>query len=215
MNKNYLSDIVIAEYEYIAHTASEAHEDRARVTTFYQLAVGSLVAALLGSQMIGGSGFAARVGGLLSGLFLLLTCLGVSTLLQLARLRVAWHGSVVAMDRIKTFAIKNIPELKDAFLWGTCTIPKPFTKGSVSHLQAVEVSVTTGIMFGSTIYFGLGSTTFANMGWTKLAIAVAAIVLMSFQLVLYKTWTQRAAQAGGARPCEQSDDQGGRVAKTR
>ena len=32
------------EYEYIAQTAAQANEDRARVSSFYLIAVGSLIA---------------------------------------------------------------------------------------------------------------------------------------------------------------------------
>ena len=42
-----LDELLAAEYNYISQTANQANEDRARVSSFYLIAVGSLVAALL------------------------------------------------------------------------------------------------------------------------------------------------------------------------
>jgi len=44
-------EILLAEYSYIAQTAFQAGEDRARVTSFYLVSVGTLVAAFLSSQL--------------------------------------------------------------------------------------------------------------------------------------------------------------------
>jgi len=43
-------DILTAEYEYIARTVFQANEDRSRVASFYFVSVGSIVAAILGTQ---------------------------------------------------------------------------------------------------------------------------------------------------------------------
>ena len=43
-------DLLKAEYEYIAQTAYQANEDRARGASFYFVSVGSIVAAILGTQ---------------------------------------------------------------------------------------------------------------------------------------------------------------------
>ena len=44
-------DILQAEFNYIAQTAFQANEDRARVTTFYLVNLGGFVAALYSSQV--------------------------------------------------------------------------------------------------------------------------------------------------------------------
>ena len=46
-------EIIAAEYEYIAQTAFQAHEDRARVSTFYLVSVGSLFGAIWGTSRSG------------------------------------------------------------------------------------------------------------------------------------------------------------------
>jgi hypothetical protein len=45
-----LDELLASEYDYIAQTANQANEDRARVSSFYLIAVGSLLAALFGTQ---------------------------------------------------------------------------------------------------------------------------------------------------------------------
>src|SRR5512134_1857718 len=90
-----LDDLLAAEYDYIAQTANQANEDRARVSSFYLIAVGSLLAALFGTQLITPDFFTRTVSLMFSGLFALLTMLGFSTIMQLARLRAAWHESML------------------------------------------------------------------------------------------------------------------------
>ena len=46
-----LDELLAAEYNYIAQTANQANEDRARVSSFYLIAVVSLLAALFGTQL--------------------------------------------------------------------------------------------------------------------------------------------------------------------
>ena len=43
-------ELLQTEFDYIARTAFQANEDRARVSSFYLVAVGSMVAALFSTQ---------------------------------------------------------------------------------------------------------------------------------------------------------------------
>jgi hypothetical protein len=70
-------ELLAAEFDYIAQTAIQANEDRARVSSFYLIAVGSLVAALFGTQYVNPEHLTSRdVNLMFSGLFLLLTLAG-------------------------------------------------------------------------------------------------------------------------------------------
>src|SRR5436309_9614593 len=82
-------ELLAAEFDYIAQTAIQAHEDRARVSSFYLIAVGSLVAAMFGTQFFDLNSPSRTINIMFSGLFGLLTLLGTSTVMQLARLRTA------------------------------------------------------------------------------------------------------------------------------
>lgn len=148
-----LDELLAAEFNYIALTATQANEDRARVSSFYLLAVGSLVAALFSTQFFDPDKLTPAVRLMFSGLFTLLTVLGASTVLQLAQLRSAWHESMRAMNQIKDFAMKQNPELAAAFRWKTSTIPRKYKRSSVSYYQALEVSIIGGLTFGAAMFF--------------------------------------------------------------
>jgi hypothetical protein len=148
-----LDELLASEYEYITQTANQANEDRARVASFYLIAVGSLVAALLGTQVFDTEKFTQTVKIMFSGLFVLLTLLGTSTIMQLARLRAAWYEAMLAMNQIKDFAMNQSPELIRAFRWTNETMPPKYKRGSVSYFQATEVALISGLMFGAATFF--------------------------------------------------------------
>ncbi len=180
-----LDELLAAEFNYIAQTATQANEDRARVSSFYLLAVGSLVAALFGTQLFDAEKFTQTVKIMFSGLFILLTLLGTATVMQLARLRAAWHESMLAMNQLKDFAMGQHPELAQAFRWKTSTLPSKYKTGSVSYYQAVEVALIGGLMFGAAIFFL--QQAFFLVDPIHWAIAVVAGLLSIYiQLVIYR-----------------------------
>ena len=102
----------------------QANEDRARVSSFYVVTVGSLIVAILSTQFINVPSHFGLPG--FCYLFLFLALMGILTLLQLARLRRAWYESITAMNQIKDFYIQRNPgfDLEKAFAWRTATIPQ-------------------------------------------------------------------------------------------
>ena len=190
-NAQPLNDEVLlkSELEYIVQTAFQANEDRARVSSFYLVAVGSLVAALLSTQLLTQNVAPGLIPWAFSALFFVLTLLGALTILQLARLRATWHDSLLAMNQIKDFAMKQNPELVEAFRWKTSTLPSKYKKGSVSYYQAVEVSLITGLMFGASAFFL--QQVFPPVGILDWILSVLAGIGMVFlQLFVYK-WALR------------------------
>ena len=180
-----LDELLASEYEYITHTANQANEDRARVSSFYLIAVGSLVAALFGTQLFETEKYTQTVKIMFSGLFVLLTLLGTSTIMQLARLRSAWYESMLAMNQIKDFAMKQSPELIHAFRWQTGTLPPRYKRGSVSYYQAVEVSLISGLMFGASMFFL--QQAFFSITWINWIIAaLSGLFTVYFQLIIYR-----------------------------
>ena len=79
-----VEEIIAAEYEYIAQTAFQAQEDRARVTTFYLVSIGSLFGAFFGTTF--GSKTETLTYVAFASLFLFLSYFGFITLKQLIRL---------------------------------------------------------------------------------------------------------------------------------
>ena len=179
-----LDELLAAEYDYIAQTANQANEDRARVSSFYLIAVGSLLAALFGTQFVDSGVPVQTINIMFSGLFLLLTLLGISTIMQLARLRAAWHESMLAMNQLKDFMISQHPELQPAFRWKTSTLPPKYKVNSVSYYQALEVALIGGLMFGAGIFFL--QQAFAKetilLHWVVSVVAGCLTVLLHLQI---------------------------------
>jgi len=166
-------EILKAEYDYIASTVFQANEDRSRVTSFYFVSVGSLVAAILSA--IFSTNDLKNVSLAFSGLFAVLTILGVLTLAQLARLRAAWHESAQAMNEIKDYYIKHNKEIEPAFKWRLKTLPPTDKPYSIANLMAVEVALLGAITSAVAMYFLLAALgSIGWWGWALLAVTFIA-----------------------------------------
>ena len=162
-------EILKSEFNYIATTAFQANEDRSRVTSFYVVSVGSLVAAILSAQFAKTNLKEVSLAFFL--LFSVLTGLGGLTIAQLARLRTAWHESVQAMNVIKDFYIKNHKEIEPAFKWRMSSIPNTDKPYSIANLIAVEVALVGALTSAAALYFlllALGKVEW--WGWALVAI---------------------------------------------
>src|ERR1700690_804546 len=168
-------DILIAEYEYIAATAHDANEDRSRVASFYFVSVGSIVAAILGTQFAKDNLKSVSIA--FSILFFVLTLLGALTIAQLARLRAAWHESIEAMNQLKDFYIKKFPDTEPAFKWRIKTIPPTDKLYSSANLIALEVALFSALTTAAAFYFilfALGVATLLSWGLIAVSFAVGA-----------------------------------------
>jgi len=183
---NASNSILIAEYEYIANSAIQANEDRARVASFYLIAVGSLVAALFSTQIFEINKNLTPLNFLFSGLFFVLTLLGGLTVIQLARLRAAWYESMMALNQIKDYMIGKDKDLTKAFRWKNNSMPPLYKKNSVSYQQTVEVAILSGVMFGATIYFLLLGINYDNELMKWIFTIGGAILAFISQLLIYK-----------------------------
>jgi len=178
-------ELLAAEFDYIAQTATQANEDRARVSSFYLIAVGSLLAALFGTQFFDPNSPSQTINFMFSGLFVLLTLLGTSTIMQLARLRAAWYESALAMNQLKDYMMSENKSLVKAFRWRTSTLPSKYKTGSVSYYQAVEVALISGLMLGAAMFFLLRA--FFSIGLLHWIISgLVGAVTIYLQLLLYK-----------------------------
>ncbi len=172
-------DILIAEYEYIAATANQANEDRSRVASFYFVSVGSIVAAILGTQFARDNLKGVSIA--FSILFLVLTVLGGLTSAQLARLRAAWHESIEAMNQLKEYYIQRYPHTESAFKWRGQTIPPTDKPYSIANLIALEVSLLGALTTAAAVYFLLFAfTDVIWWGWL--------IILLSFGMGAFIQW---------------------------
>jgi hypothetical protein len=150
-------EILTAEYEYLSATAFQANEDRARVASFYLVTFGSFIAALVSAQLEVTPDQLTWVQWGFSGLFLALALMALSTILQLARLRVAWFESVQALNAIKEYYIARHPDLKQAIKWRSISnfMPARFKLNSVGFLLVLQVALLGGASLGAALFFGL------------------------------------------------------------
>ncbi len=177
-----------AELEYITQTAFQANEDRARVSSFYLVAVGSLVAAVLSTQAIERNLEPRLVAWAFCTLFLLLTVLGTLTTLQLARLRAAWHESMLAMNQLKDYWLQHARDrtLKEAFRWDMSTLPPRLKLNSVSYFQTLEVALLSGLTFGAAVYFLQQAVAYTCAACNWAYAIVSGVLVCLVQLLLYK-----------------------------
>lgn len=178
-------EFLTEEYEYIAQTAAQANEDRARISSFYLIAVGSLIATIFGTQFFDPDFFTRSIKFMFSGIFLLLTLMGTSTVMQLAKLRAAWYESMLAMNQIKEFVIARNKEISKALRWTSHTLPPKYKKSSISFYQAREAAILSGVTFAAAVYFAQYALNLN--GWIHWLIsAVCGIVVIFLQLAIYK-----------------------------
>ena len=185
------NDLLQNEFNYIAQTAFQANEDRARVTTFYLVNLGGFAAALYSSQ--GANSTRPELYALFGGLFLILSLTGLLTLLQLIRLRQAWFESIAAMNQIKDYYRVRFPALmlEQALRWGQSNPPALHKPWSISYFLALQVAVMGGASLGACVYyFGL----LAQYSlWLGALLAGGAYV--AGQMVLY--WRLLREKKGG------------------
>ncbi|GAB4492971.1 MAG: hypothetical protein Fur0016_28880 [Anaerolineales bacterium] len=148
-------EILTSEFKYIANTAFQANEDRARATSFYLVTFGSFIAALLSAQLDLAPGQESWLDWGFSGLFAALALMGLVTVLELARLRAAWFESIQAMNTIKEYYIARHPDLSEAIKWRSQSesMPNRFKFTSVGFLMALQVAFLGGAALGAGVFF--------------------------------------------------------------
>ena len=180
--------IVIAEYNYIAQTAFQANEDRARYSQFFLTTFGAFIAALFS---IGRAGGGPELYGLFAVLFVFLALFGALTTYQLVLLRRAWLGSVKALNHLKTKAAEIHPELTDIYPWSNTDLPKPFKMTSIGGLLAISISAISGLMLAASYAFMRLATGAETIPWIAAdmvgAIGMLSMLVFCFIIPLKRT----------------------------
>lgn len=156
-------NVIAAEFGYIAQTAFQANEDRARAWQYFFVTFATLIAAVLSTQVE--TAAQRQLYLTFAVIFGLLSVLGVITVVQLVRLRQAWLESVRAMNQIKERLITDDPSLGDYFRWRNNTIPAAFKWRSFGFLQAVSVALLSGLALGAALSFRSLADGAAEVPW--------------------------------------------------
>lgn len=178
-----LSDVLLADFAYIAQTAAQANEDRANATTFYLLAIGSVLATVFAAQSEKFD--PVRTALAFTAVFGALSVLGIFTLLQLARLRSAWFSSIYAMNAIKEFALEHSEDKVELnpFPWTNHNMPRRFEPKSVAAFLALQVLLMAALMFGACI-FHFGQFWRSGQEWLGLSM-IGGFIWGCFGVVVY------------------------------
>ncbi len=191
--------IITAEYSYVAQTAFQANEDRARAWQYFFVTFATLIAALLSTQIEGIDRRQLYLTFVV--IFALLAGLGLITILQLVRLRQAWLESVRAMNKIKERLMADDPALAAYFRWTAATVPSPFKLRSFGFLQAVSVALLSGLATGAAIAFGALAGGLAAIPWLLSVLlgggAAALLLWLGYVRPLQRT---PPAPVSAARP---------------
>lgn len=188
-----INDILIAEFQYIAQTAFQANEDRARVSNFYFVTAAAAVAAIVGAKVEATSTVITPAGIYIGFcvLFAVLSVVGLITLLQLARLRMAWTESAKAMNLIKQYYIDHFKDQQPekAFAWTLKSIPPVSKRKSVAFLLAISIIIVDAVTIStSTIYLSLafGASTM-DREWLIIGL-LAGFAFALIQYYWYLSW---------------------------
>jgi hypothetical protein len=172
------ADLIVAEHAYIAQTAFQANEDRARASQYFFVTFATFAAAVLSTQVNGPDPVPLYVA--FTVIFCLLSVLGLLTVLELVRLRQAWLESIRAMNQIKAEMVKNHPDLARYFRWTAETVPPAFKSSSFGFLQAISVALLSGLALGAAVSFGSLAAGAAQVPWllaVPFGLAAAAAIL--------------------------------------
>jgi hypothetical protein len=179
--------ILEREFEYARETASQAIDDRSKVTNLYLMTLAGFIATIMGvasdPQQLPLYYWA------FVALFGILAAYSLLTLLQLVRLREAWFESVRAMNAVKDYYLHHCtaPGLDTAFAWRTGTIPARYKPWSVSFLLAMQVAVLGAVSCGAAVMF---ATLCAGWECWPLAVALGAVFFV-LQMGLYRRLLHR------------------------
>jgi len=200
-------EILTAEFEYARITASEAMNDRHTVVNFYLLLTGAVLSVVLALLGANGTGVAAGLTKLSSGvqayagtlLLWALCVVGLLYLLQTIRLRQAWYDSAKTMNQIKEFYIERVAKLSpqefsQAFRWRQDTMPRAEKMWTISFFSAGLIALLNSLVYvvgGLLLAGGIGLQD--GWPWVLSGLAFLGLVQFIFSLYMYVLFLKRKA----------------------
>ena len=174
------NDILVAEFEYISQTVFQTNKYEERIGGIINLLI-TVATASAGFLLNNQTFDKTLLFPFLSILSIILTIVGTIAIAELARLRAAWHESVLALTQIQNYYIKDNPDLEAAFRWRSSNIPPADQPFSIANLLALEITLVGAITSASAVYFLL--IPFGDImlwGW--------ALIIISFIIGIILQW---------------------------
>jgi hypothetical protein len=140
-------ELLKLEFEYAKESSIQAQNDRLILLNFFL----GLYTAVFGGYFVVVDSLAEDVQNLAPVAFLVLSFVAFVFILQIIRLRQAWHSAAKTMNRIKEFFFEKDSELGQYFLWTSDSLPMPEKFYTISYM----ISLTFALMGMVSVVVGL------------------------------------------------------------
>ena len=174
-----IENMLLEEYNYAATTAYQAMEDRARMFNMYLLVVGILGSAFGAIYPLGGGAARSFIQPIAAVVLFAAGVAGIAFFVLLIRLRQAFRQSLITMNVIKEFYIrefqKQMPNIIYAFRWRLKGIPAGESRGSATYIVCHMVGFIAALCFAGCVFMAnelLGSAISRDANSVAGAVAV-------------------------------------------
>ncbi len=195
-----IENMLLEEFNYASVTAYQAMEDRARMFYIYLLLIGVIASGLGAIYQLGGSANSYLRPEAIA-LLLITGMVGIGFFVKLIRLRQAWRESVICMNVIKEFYIRQfqrqMPGIERAFRWRLKSIPAGERFGSTTFIVCFTVALLASVCFAGVAFVLANSAPlFAGQVYPYLiAVVILAGVLLLNILYYQRSLNKRNEQA--------------------
>lgn len=192
-----IENMLLEEYNYAATTAYQAMEDRARMFNMYLLVVGILGSAFGAIYPLGGGAARSFIQPIAAVVLFAAGVAGIAFFVLLIRLRQAFRQSLITMNVIKEFYIrefqKQMPNIIYAFRWRLKGIPAGESRGSATYIVCHMVGFIAALCFAGCIFMAnellvgaIPATQIQSLGlWQSILAACVVFFIILIRLVVY------------------------------
>ena len=190
-----IENMLLEEFNYASLTAYQSMEDRARISSLYYLLLGALASGLLAIYQSGGSTHNYSQP-LVVAILVLAGLLSITFFEKIIRGRAAYRESLICMNVIKEFYIKqfeqDMPHIQEAFRWRLKTIPAGESIKTVTFAISALIALMGSICLGMAVLLGLAPEVVVNPGSAgPIPYLVSAVVFLAI-LLLYIWYYRRS-----------------------
>ena len=192
-----IENMLLEEFNYAATTAYQAMEDRARMFNMYLLVVGILGSAFGAIYPLGGGAARSFIQPIAAVVLFAAGVAGIAFFVLLIRLRQAFRQSLITMNVIKEFYIrefqKQMPSVVYAFRWRLKGIPAGESRGSATYIVCHMVGFIAALCFAGCVFMGnellagaIPATQIQSLGlWQSILAASVVFLVILIWLVAY------------------------------
>jgi hypothetical protein len=192
-----IESMLLEEFNYASTTAYQAMEDRARMFNMYLLVVGILGSAFGAIYPLGGGAARSFIQPIAAVVLFAAGVAGIAFFVLLIRLRQAFRQSLITMNIIKEFYIREfqqqLPAVQHAFRWRLGGIPAGERRGSATYIVCHMVGFIGALCFAGCAFMSdellrenIPALRVDAFGvWQSLALALVVFVVAMAWMVAY------------------------------